>query len=260
MKKIFITIIACAFSITNVMAWTGSIHAGIAAIAHDNLTEEAKAAVKDILNGRSIVYAASQPVKTHENIAIAPNGKVVKPSKAAKSSNQEVAEALILKDIEAAIATIKDSKADKQQAAASLKALVCAIGDLHCPGHYIYTDALHYRHIAFLHTKDSKPRSLVALWEHAALYGTYAWKTNEFVHQLSRKTPEQVAAITAGNITKWAESNAAEYRPLYTIVENGHHFEKGIDYRLWLNDVYPVAIEQIAVAGYRLAAVLNSLF
>ena len=32
---------------------------------------------------------------------------------------------------------------------------------------------------------------------------------------------------------------------------------KGIDYTLWKNKLYPVAIEQIAVAGYRLAAILN---
>lgn len=260
MRKIFTTIFAAALIIQSATAWTGSIHAGIAAIAHDNMTEEAKSAVVDILGGHSIVYAASLPVKIADNIAIGTNGKAVKAKKAAKSENKVVAEALLLQEIDTAIATLKNSSATKEQAAVALKALVCAIGDLHCPGHYVYTDALQLCDIAFLHTKDPNPRSFVEFWESAAFYGTYSWKTNEFVHQLSRKTPEQVAVITAGNIKKWADGNAASYRPLYSMVENGHHFEKGIEYRLWLNDIYPIAIEQIAVAGYRLAAVLNSLF
>ncbi|MBQ5701026.1 MAG: hypothetical protein IIV68_02760, partial [Alistipes sp.] len=40
----------------------------------------------------------------------------------------------------------------------------------------------------------------------------------------------------------------------------GRWFEQGIDYRLWLNTIYPTAVEQVAVAGYRLAALLNSIF
>ena len=35
---------------------------------------------------------------------------------------------------------------------------------------------------------------------------------------------------------------------------------QSIDYRLWLNKIYPTAVEQVAVAGYRLAALLNSIF
>ena len=241
-------------------AWNGSINAGIAAIAHDNLTAEAKQGIVEILDGRSIVHSASRPTNHHTNVAINGKGKVLSAKKAAKSKNSEVKSALLLEDINRAIAALKCDKTPKDVKATMLKNLVCAIGDLHCPGHYIYTAEPKLREIYYLHTDDANPRKFTELWESAAVQGTFGWKSNEFVHQLSRKTPEQVAAITAGTVTDWAERNAAEYRPLYDTIESGHHFEQSIEYRLWLNKIYPIAVEQIAVAGYRLAALLNSIF
>ena len=260
MKKIFTTIVASLLVMQYATAWTGSLHAGIAAIAHDNLTEQTKKGIVEILGGRSIIYAASLPTSHNQNIAIAPNGKVLSAKKAAKSKCSEVASALLMDDIERAVAATRDPKTPKDTKAPLLKNLVAAIGDLHCPGHYIYTAEPKLREIYYLHTKDTNPRKFTELWESAAVQGTFGWKSNEFVHQLSRKTPEQVAAITAGTVTDWAERNAAEYRPLYDTIESGHHFEQSIEYRLWLNKIYPIAVEQIAVAGYRLAALLNSIF
>lgn len=260
MKKIVTTLCALLFVMQSASAWNRSIHAGIAAIAHDNLTEQTKAAIADILDGRSIVHSASRPATNHELIAFNAKGKMITPKKAAKSKNAEVKAALLMQDIEGAIAALKDPQTPKDVKAAMLKSLVIAIGDLNCPGHYIYTDALKYRDIVFFHTKDPKERKYTEFWESAAVQGTFGWLTNEFVHQLSRKSAEQVAQITAGSVTDWAASNAAAYRPLYKAIENNHHFEQGIDYRLWLNTIYPTAVEQVAVAGYRLAALLNSIF
>ena len=241
-------------------AWNGSINAGIAAIAHDNLTTEAKQGIVEILDGHSIVHSASRPTNHHTNVAINGKGKVLSAKKAAKSKNSEVKSALLLEDINRAIAALKCDKTPKDVKATMLKNLVCAIGDLHCPGHYIYTDALEYRNYGLRYVDEQTPRKYTDLWEGDMVYGTFGWKTNEFVHQLSRKSPEQVAALTAGTVTEWAEANAVAYKQLYKDFENNRHFEKGIDYRLWMNTNYPVAVEQVAVAGYRLAALLNSIF
>ena len=260
MKKIFTTIVASLLVMQYATAWTGSLHAGVAAIAHDHLTEEAKRGIVEILDGRSIIYAASLPTNNHQNIAFDAKGKLLSAKKVAKSKCSEVASALLMEDIERAVAAIRNPKTAKDVKATLLKDLVAAIGDLHCPGHYIYTAEPKLREIYFLHTNDTNPRKFTEFWESAAVQCTFNWKSNEFVHQLSRKTPEQVAALTAGTVTDWAERNAAEYRPLYDAIESGHHFEQSIDYRLWLNKIYPIAVEQIAVAGYRLAALLNSIF
>jgi hypothetical protein len=43
------------------------------------------------------------------------------------------------------------------------------------------------------------------------------------------------------------------------MLDTGTSFDKkGL--RNWQNKIYPIATEQIAVAGYRLAAILNGLF
>ena len=260
MKKIFSTICALLLVVQGASAWTGSIHAGIAAIAHDNLTAEAKQGIVGILDGRSIVHSASRPADHHPYVAVNGKGKVLTAKKAAKSKDSQVQSALLLEDINLAIAALKSDKTPKAVKATMLKSLVSAIGDLHCPGHYIYTSALNYRHYSLRYVDEQTPRKYTDLWEGDMVYGTFGWKTNEFVHQLSRKRPEQVAALTAGTVTEWAEGNAAAYKALYENFENNRHFEKGIDYRLWMNTMYPVAIEQVAVAGYRLAALLNSIF
>jgi len=62
-----------------------------------------------------------------------------------------------------------------------------------------------------------------------------------------------------GSVTSWVISNAAAYREIYTLLKDGQKFNQK-SYRLWQNTIYPISTEQAAVAGYRIAAILNGLF
>ena len=267
MKK-FITIIVALLSIHSASAWSKAIHAGIAAIADANLTEQAKENIRQALDGRNIVYhahwmydmgesAGYEQTKEWKNVPLTAKNKVLKAKKAAAHPEKSVQSAKAFDALLAAIKAIESGSLTEEQLADNIRYIVTIVGDLHCPTHYIFVDEPQLRKKHYFY--DNKKHSYTGYWENAAIFGTFNWKSNEFVHQLNRKSPEQIAAITDGSVTDWVISNAAIYREIYSLLENGQEFNKK-SFRLWQNKIYPISTEQVAVAGYRLAAILNGLF
>lgn len=266
MKK-FITIIVALLTIQSASAWSKAIHAGIAAIADANLTEQTKESIRQALDGRNIVYSAHwmydmektkgfEQTKNWRSVAVAKNNKPLNAKKSLHHKEDIVRRAQGLEALAAAIRAIESGKLSKEELANNIRYIVTIVGDLHCPTHYIYPEALELRKMSFTYNKK---QSYVSYWEHTSVAGTFNWKSNEFVHQLNRKSPEQIAAITKGSITNWVTKNAAEYRNIYTLLESGKTFDQK-NLRLWQNNIYPISTEQVAIAGYRIAAILNGLF
>lgn len=267
MKK-FIIIIAALCCTYNASAWSRHIHAGIAAIAHDNLTEEAKKNITELLDGKSIIYHAQfvydnadneayKHTQVWKNVAFTDKNKILKAKKAAKHENKDVRNAQALEGLISSLNALQSGGLTKEQTRDNMLYVITILSDLHCPTHYVFTDLLEKRK-SFYYFNDKK-YSYLTYWESNSVRGTFNWKTNEFVHQLSRKTPEQVADITNGSVTSWIIGNAPLYRSVYDLLNTGTRFD-GQTLRLWQNKIYPISTEQVAVAGYRIAAILNSLF
>lgn len=268
MRK-FIIIIAALLSVQSAFAWSRAIHNAIAAIADDNLTEQAKQNISKALGGHNIIYYAQwmYDVADSEGYAQTKNWrsvafnktKLISGKKIAKHPENIVNRACGLEALIDAVKAIESGNLTEQETADNIRYIVTIVGDLHCPTHYIFTDMLEKRKSFYYIQGDDKKHSYVNYWENSSIRGTFSWRTNEFVHQLSRKTPEQVAAITKGSITDWIVGNVPLYRSVFDMVESGTRFSK-TKLRLWQNTMYPIATEQVAVAGYRLAAILNGLF
>ena len=267
MKK-FITIIIALLTIQSASAWSKAIHAGIAAIADANLTEQTKESIRQALDGRNIVYSAQwmydmaatkgyEHTKDWRSVAVAKNNKPLNAKKSLNHKEDIVRRAQGLEALIAAISAIEAGGLTKEQLADNIRYIVSIVGDLHCPTHYIYPEALAQRKMYYIY--NDKKYGYVSYWENNAIAGTFNWKSNEYVHMLNRKSPEQIAQITKGSITKWVISNAASYRGIYSMLENGKTFNRK-SLRLWQNTIYPYSTEQVAIAGYRLAAILNGLF
>ena len=269
MKKIII-IIACLLFTNSAFAWSRAIHSAIAAIADANLTEQAKEKINNALDGHNLSYYAQwlydvaeeeaySQSKKWVNVPLTNKNKLIKSKKAAAHSEKIVQNAQALDGLFAAIGAIESGNLTKEQLADNIRYIITIMGDLHCPTHYIFTDLLEKRKSYYYTPSSDKKNSYMTYWENNAMRGTFSWRTSEYVHQLNRKSPEQVAQITNGSITNWVLSNAPIYREVYGMLDTGTKFTK-TSYRLWQNKMYPIAAEQIAVAGYRLAAVLNGLF
>ena len=267
MKK-FITIIVALLAVQSASAWSKAIHAGIAAIANENLTEEAAKNIRQVLDGKSIIYYSHwmydmegsegfKHTKSWKNIPMGSNNKPLKSKKAAAHENKAVQSAKALEALLTAAKAIESGTLSKEQTADNLRYIIMIVGDLHCPTHYIFTDLLEKRKSYYYY--NDKKHNYMSYWESNSIRGTFDWRTNEYVHLLNRKSPEQIAQITAGSITDWVTGNAPLYRQVYGMLDTGTKFSKK-SLRLWQNKIYPIATEQVAVAGYRLAALLNSLF
>ena len=265
--KRFIIIIACLLFTNSAFAWSRALHNAIAAIANDNLTEQAKSNINKALGGHNIIYSAQwmydvaeekgyEQTKNWRSVAFNKT-KLIKGKKIAKHPENIVNRACGFEALTAAISAIESGKLSEQELADNIRYIVTIMGDLHCPTHYIFTDILEKRKSYYIY--DNKKRPYVTYWESDAVRGTFAWRTSEFVHQLSRLTPEQVSQVTAGSVTDWIVGNVPLYRDVFGMIDTGTRFDKN-GLRRWQNKIYPIAIDQITVAGYRLAAVLNSLF
>lgn len=268
MKKFIVLCLAliCAYSAS---AWTRAVHAGVAAIADANLTPTAKQNIDNLLDGRTIIYYAQwlkdmgdtkgyEHTRAWRNVAMTPKGKLIIGKKAEKHSVPQINSAKAYDALVEAMTALQSAELTKEKKADHLRTIVSIIADLHCPTHYIFTDMVEKRDMVFYNSANKKHKYSL-YWEKAALFGTFTWRTNELVYLLNRKTPEQVAALTNGSVTKWITGNAPIYRDVYNMLEDGTHFNKK-SLREWQNKIYPIALEQVATAGYRLAAVLNGLF
>ena len=275
MKKIYLLIIATFALTPAASAWSGAIHTGITAIAEANLTPEAKRNISDALadadgTRHSLAYfaywlddVADSPkyaaAKEWVNVAVTDKNQIINAKKRAKSPVDAIRTAGAFDGLAASVEALKHrEKLTKEEVADHIRIIVYVLADLHCPAHYVYADMPQVRDWTYVYNKKSY--NYVAFWNETAITGTYSnWRANEYVHQLNRKSPEQVKALTEGSLASWVESNAAQYRWIYTIITPGQEFDSK-QMRLWQNKVYPVSTDLAAVAGYRIAHVLNSLF
>lgn len=271
MKKIIISIVALLALTPSVSAWNGALHTAIASIADANLTAEARKNIEKALGDHSIAYYAYwmdevqqekeyQEAKNWHNVALTPKCKILAAKKADKSEAEAVRRADALEGLAKAVAALQNRNSlTEKEVADNIRFVVYIMGDLHCPSHYVFTDLLEVRKYRYKYDKENKSRSYMKFWEGEVVTKTFGWKNNEFVHQLNRLSEEKVAELTDGSVYNWVESNAKLYRPIYSyLTKDLQHFKK--DFRPWLNKSYEMATDQIGVAGYRLAALLNGLF
>ena len=269
MKKIYLLLFAALAFVPSAQAWEHSIHTGIAAIADANLTPTAKKNIDEALGNRSIIYYAYwlddvadtegyTQSKAWHTVAFTAKCKMIAGKKADKSKEEIIRSAHAFDALSQAVALLQHrDTATKEQIADNIRFVVCILADLHCPANYVYADKLQERDWQYTY---GRTYNYMKFWQDYAFSGTFGlWRAPEFVHQLNRKSAEQVKALTAGSLTDWVTANAAEYRRIYTMLTPNQKFDKK-SWRLWLNQFYPLSTEYIADAGYRIAALLNGLF
>lgn len=271
MKRLLISIIALLVLSPVAKAWNGPLHAAVAEIANVNLTPEARKNIEAALGNHGIVYYAHwmddvaktdgyKHVSKWHNVPLTAKNKIIPAKKAAKSKNGTISKALAMDGLARAIAAIENRDAiSAEELKDNIRYVIYIVGDLHCPSHYVFTDMLEQRALKYFYHKEKKPRSFMRFWESEAVTSTFSWRPSEFVHQLNRLSPEQVARLTEGSVSDWVKGNAKTYRQIYSHLTPNQHFDKK-QYRIWLNNFYEMATDQIGVAGYRLAALLNGLF
>jgi hypothetical protein len=84
------------------------------------------------------------------------------------------------------------------------------------------------------------------------------WKADKFLKAYDTYSPKQIKKIVKGTPSKWSKQNAYKMVHTYYIWEKGQEFtELSKEQRKQIDETIH---EQLAYAGYRLAAMLNNIF
>jgi hypothetical protein len=147
---------------------------------------------------------------------------------------------------------LKDTAQPKEKRVEALMYLVHLVGDIHQPLHAAEHNEDNGGNYVFV-TLFDQPTSLHMLWDEGII-GKYVYDWGEYVRRLDKRwfPGKDIAALQRGEPADWAnESHKAAVDVAYALPP-GHHLKE--DY---YNKSLAVVDRQLAVAGLRLARVLN---
>ena len=140
--------------------------------------------------------------------------------------------------------------------AVNLKLLIHMVGDMHCPSHACYTKDFGYKgHSIYIKGKKIGRHKF---WDAGPQYMHPKWKADDYLKACDTYSPKQIKKISKGNVYKWSVDNAKREVVMFDFWERHEELTKmSKERRERINDLM---YQQLAYAGYRLAATLNRLF
>ena len=270
-RLLLIAAFAALTSAQGAFAWGRLGHAAVARLAEQHLTKKAKANLDKLLDGRSIGYYASwmddykpqmlvdlgytptNGPRMHmlpHTFSVDESGEVIRGNRL--PGDKYLANCLYY--VERAADRLKNRMHEMNDSTrlACIQVIVHCLGDMHCPGHVRWPDnqEIGYFNVVL---KGSEIR-YHTIWDTPIVATTHPWSFSDLAFLLDRYTEEQQRAAIAGDIYDWGRESAANSKCIYDVKPGdklGHDFI--LKYK-------PLAEEQLAKAGYRLAKVLNDIF
>jgi hypothetical protein len=157
-----------------------------------------------------------------------------------------------------AVEILKDYKnLPDSTVAVNIKYLLHLLGDMHCPAHVYYLGRNQDFKVKFGggYIKPVKEMKIHTVWDEAAIQSSRIWSVGEWSEELDRKSAKEIKAIVAGTPRDWLEDNARRCIVQFELSAPGDNVAQD-----FVNEALPLIETQILYAGYRLAALLNSIF
>lgn len=255
-RKIFSSVTALLFGVVFAFGWGQKGHDVTAYIAEKHLTATTRAAVDNLLDGKSIVYWANwldnashtQPYAYTKTWHYKNIDEGVNYEDAPQASGGDVITA-IRSQSEALMGLAKCP-----DPALAVKILTHVVGDLHQPMHLGHLSDLGGNKIVVKYFgRDNK---LHSIWDTALVESAHKWSYTEWQDQIERGvSDEDRDAIIAGTIDDWAKQTMAIAAEVYAKYPAGA--------KLSYNEVAeaaPIIEQQFLRGGLRLAHLLNMIF
>lgn len=247
-----------------VFGWGAKGHDIVASIAEQHLKPCTKRALNKILDGRSLVYYSSWM----DNVQNSPYWKdgydATKTWHYANIDKGETYQSMP-KNPKGDVVTALDSltrefRKHRSVMSDSLKIdyirmIVHLVGDLHCPMHAGHLSDLGGNRVQV--KWFGQQTNLHSVWDSKMIESARKWSYTEWMEQIDRADRKERKNIAKGTFEDWLIETAACASVIYDYV--GNLSEPNLSYQ-FVYDFSPMLEERLAVAGYRLAAVLNSLF
>lgn len=259
MKRILIATIAFVIAL-EAGAFTTREHATIAYIAEQHLTPAAKAAVREIFHGDSMVDYASWPDLFRKVMLDSDGNQIPHMLRVDKDFYPATVEAhksayFPILDAQKRLKNYKNMSDSAR--VADLSIIVHLLGDIHCPSHLQYADKRHHN-IKYLYFKSGK-------FEPKKIQYHYFWDTwaadqilcGGFIDQaylLDTYSQEEIEKIQKGSLEDWIYDSANSCKDIYDVAD-----ESTID-KMYVVGKVALVKSQVRKAGYRLAKMLNTLF
>ena len=133
--------------------------------------------------------------------------------------------------------------------------IVHMVGDLHCPMHAGRLSDLGGNRVRVKWFGQNT--SLHSVWDSKMIDSARKWSHTEWTEQLDRAGRKERRSISKGSFEDWLAETSACASEIYDYVESLSSPELSYQF---VYDFSPMLEDRLAVAGYRLAAVLNSMF
>ncbi|MDR1789809.1 MAG: S1/P1 nuclease [Opitutaceae bacterium] len=260
--RILLAALLLAASNSSLSAWGFIGHYSVAAIAEANLTPKAKANIRSFIEGRSIVWYALwmdgiRGDPAYEFTYTWHSAWVDKDFRHVIAEEKVGGKGDIITALDGAIADLRDyKKLPPEKVAFNIKLLVHLIGDSHCPGHAKYLSINPFKFDVYW---GKKKLTYHQVWD-TQLVEYKKWGYLEYLHQLNRLSPPEIAKITAGSPVEWFEQMARECAVIYDWAKPGDTLSGEKYHRDFIEKATVVVESQIQKAGYRLARLLNDAF
>ncbi len=266
MKRIITTLLLGCFALIQAGAWGGRVHAAITYIAEQNLTPKAEKKVREILDGKSLVYYASwmdyyKPemlVKYVDKDGVAKTRTIPHTFKVTKEltpRHDPPHEGVYT--MNRAVELLKDYKnLDDSTRMVSMQILAHLLGDMHSPGHVIYADKRDRGIGKFKVTFRGKETTMHRIWDDQFIDACVPGNSYiDLAYVVCRATTKkEKKALQAGTIEDWAQDIIDCTKDMWDVQEGD---VLTYDYVTQYRDL---AYSQIEKAGLRLAKLLNELF
>ena len=259
MKRILLTVLASLILCAPSFGWGREGHETIAKIAENNLKPSAKKKIEKFLGNHSIVYFAKwmDDYRHTPEYGFTTNWHVASVDENLKYvPNEKKGDAII--GLTQAVEALQNWKELSDSARAlNLKYIIHLVGDMHCPGHIYYAGKNQNYKVNFGggYVKPVLESKIHTVWDMYAIQATRIWSVSEYAQELDRKSPKEMKEMVAGTPVEWFEGNAQRCLFQFDLAKPGDTLAQD-----FVNEVMPYLETQMLYAGYRLAAVLNSLF
>lgn len=262
--RIITSIIIMLLCSLQAYGWGQKGHDVVASIAQEHLRPRTRRALDKILDGHSLVYYSSWM----DNIQNAPSWErghnLTKTWHYANIDKGQTYRSM-QKNPKGDVVTALDSltrefRENRSVLSDSLKAdyimmIVHMVGDLHCPMHAGRLSDLGGNRVRVKWFGQNT--SLHSVWDSKMIDSARKWSYTEWTEQLDKAGRKERRSISKGSFEDWLSETSACASEIYDYVESLSSPELSYQF---VYDFSPMLEDRLAVAGYRLAAVLNSLF
>ena len=287
MKKLFLILGIALVAVAPAFGWGRVGHETIAKIAEDHLTDNARKALKKYLGEETIVTISSDAdvfrafwtidlgfvptnpddarlswlkafdFSTPRNISPVSHSVTVDENFVSlRTDNLDgayVNNAAYYVDQYARELKEGAESMDPEMRLRKLSIIVHILGDMHCPMHIVYLNRDPYKG-TFDVKINGKVTRLHRWWDAGIFTAEGIYCFTDAAHIADIKTEEEIREICKGDIFDWVHESAVDSWPAHQVKPGD---EKDITYSVQMR---PILLRQLRNGGYRLAALLNSIF